>query len=168
MVIGLEVYTGLQPMILAAQVEKLAKDIRSFREPLHRSVKDVLAPSIRKNFDVGGRPTWIPLADSTIRKKGHDRPLIQSGTLRRVASQLNIWTITSDTAQLKGLPNSVGYGYVHQYGAEQYGESKGKSFVRVIPARPFLMMQDEDQVKIAQIFDEWMEERVAHYWSKRR
>lgn len=111
--------------ISARKLEQLGIDIRSFREPLKKSVKEVMVPSIRKNFDSGGRPPWEMLAESTVltkRIKGFSAgPLIRTGMLRKVATQINIWTITEETAMVKALPASTPYGYIHQAGASKSG-----------------------------------------------
>ena len=35
--------------------------------------------SVQQNFAVGGRPIWTPNARRTVRRKGHNRPLIGTG-----------------------------------------------------------------------------------------
>src|SRR6185503_20125327 len=70
--------------LLARRVDKLGADIRSFRVPLKMAIQQVVIPSIRKNFDQGGRPTWEPLSEHTIRnRKGGTQPLVRTGLLRR-------------------------------------------------------------------------------------
>lgn len=103
--------------ILARKVDKLGLDIRSFKEPLKRAVKQVMIPSIRTNFAVGGRPGWEPLAESTIlRRKGSSKPLVRSGKLSKTMQQLNIWDIDKEKAIILDLPGSIWYGKVHQAG----------------------------------------------------
>jgi len=108
--------------ITAARIDKLGMDIRSFREPLTRSVKRVMGPSFRKNFDAGGRPdSWEPLSDATLevrQRLGRNGSgiLVLTGALRRVMGQLNIWRITRTSALILDLPQSVWYGAIHQAG----------------------------------------------------
>lgn len=107
--------------IAAARIDKLGLDIRSFREPLKRAVKDVMIPSIRKNFDDGGRPSWTPLSDATLKLRqsrniSGSNPLVATGALRAGATQQNIWTITPVSAIVNDLPEKVWYGKVHQGG----------------------------------------------------
>jgi phage gpG-like protein len=166
--------------ILARKVDKLGMDIRSFREPLTRSVREVMVPSIRMNFDVGGRPAWEPLHEFTVKKKkGNAAPLIRTGALRRVASQINIWTISSESAMITDLPQSVWYGKVHQAGHgatgmvtkrifnpmtkrytefEEEGTEAGSG---AIPARPFVVLQEQDVIAIERVFADWLGERIA-------
>lgn len=159
--------------ILARKVEKFGLDIRSFREPLRRAVQRVIIPSIRTNFDSGGRPAWPELAAGTIsQKNGNSSPLIRTGALRRTMGYLNIWNIDSEKAMITDLPQSVWYGKVHQAG---HG-GVTTTFVRNvssgamtaitegaeggIPARPFVMVQPEDIDNIERVFDEWLAEKM--------
>lgn len=139
--------------ILEQDMKGIGYDIRSFREPFKRVIQQVMAPSIDKNFEVGGRPPWPPLTEETIAiKEGDDRPLIRSGTLRRTAQQLNVWTITPDEAHVSGLPDQAWYGIVHQFGSE------------FIPARPFMMMQDPEDLDMAEeVFVKWFQERTGEH-----
>lgn len=115
--------------IAATRINKLGMDIRSFREPLTRAIKQVMMPSIRTNFDVSGRPAWEPLSEATwdMRAKmgytGGDI-LLLTGNLRQVSSQFNIWTITTTSATIRDLPQKIWYGKVHQAGYE--GQSMKK------------------------------------------
>jgi phage gpG-like protein len=167
--------------ISARKLDKLGLDIRSFREPLRRSVKEVMIPSIRMNFDSGGRPPWEGLAGKTIyRKGGSTKILVTTGALQRVATQLNIWTIDSEKALISNLPQSVWYGKVHQagYGGgtqqkkvriknvatgqwDEFTESGAESGTGAIPARPFIVMQNEDIMAIERVFSDWLGEKIA-------
>lgn len=145
--------------ITAARVDKLGADIRSFREPLKRSIQQVVAPSIRENFDVGGRPAWEGLSDYAIarheKEGGTGEPLVKKGTLRKKAGQLNIWTITKETATIQKFP--LWYGYLHQAGYDSLLAAK-------IPQRRFIMLQPEDIPEIDRVFEEWLDERIsAHF-----
>lgn len=136
-----------------ANFKALGLDIRSFREPLKRSIQQVVAPSIQENFDVGGRPQWEPLADKTLEDKARlgypPDTLVRTGKLRRVAGQLNAWTLTSDDATMTQL-SGVDYGEFHQDGT------------RFMPAREFAIIQDpEDVDAIHRVFEEWLVERFV-------
>lgn len=173
--------------IVAKDINRLGIDIRSFREPLTRCVKLVMIPSIRKNFTESGRPPWEPLAENTIRhRKGSAWPILQvTGKLRKRATQLNIWDIGMTTATIRRLPNDAFYGVFHQAGAggassnsiiPQTTAPRNKGVVSAadmlaeinenggdgwkLPARPFIMYQDSDIVKMQAIFLDWMEERA--------
>jgi phage gpG-like protein len=128
--------------LVAKDIDKLGLSIQSFKEPLTRSVKQVIIPSIRKNFDVGGRPPWEKLAEYTIEVRGSSIPiLVRTGKLRRGASQFNIWTINQQSATIKKLPDAVWYGAIHQAGAggfSSYVESAKKTLGRGAKTRDIL------------------------------
>jgi phage gpG-like protein len=182
-------------LITTKRIDKLGMDIRSFREPLKRAIQQVIAPSILKNFDSGGRPAWEPLSQGTldIRKNlglsGSSSPLMRTGLLRRTMGQFNIWTVGLNTAMIRDLPSKIWYGNIHQGGADKgsmasrikkTGSAKKalesimddqvhamrtgttiKSSFGGIPARPFVMLQDEDIDGIDKVFLDWFEERIA-------
>lgn len=164
--------------LAAKRIDKLGLDIRSFRVPLTTAIKEVIAPSIRHNFEVGGRPTWVPLASGTIYNRAHKGygptpVLMRSRSLYRVAGQMNIWDVTRDSAVVRDLPQRVWYGKVQQEG---HGEITHKAMRNVttgrmidvtdigtgaIPSRPFLVIQPEDEPKIHRVFDEWLKMRAT-------
>jgi phage gpG-like protein len=173
----------------AAQFDALDVDIRSFREPLKRSIQGVIAPSIGKNFIAGGRPTsWTPLSDMTIPVKANanpkfpvEDPLLRSGLLMKTMQQLNIWTISSTEAAIQSLPEKIWYGNVHQSGTNMQGTAAQASggtaegFMSMmdavlaggsgergmnIPARPFAMIQTSDLDAIQDVWEIWLNERI--------
>lgn len=187
--------------ILARDIDKLGIDIRSFKEPLMRAIKQVMIPSFRQNFDQEGRPSWESMSEATemIREReGNSGPLLnRTGRLKRVAQQQNIWDVTRESATIRDLPQRVWYGKVHQEGkggmgsrikremsaAQRRGEriSPGEAAKRAtasldrdllsgktggggatvnIPARPFILFQEEDMDGVFDIFQEWLDERL--------
>lgn len=143
--------------LVAKDVERLGVDIRSFKEPLTRAVKRVMIPSIRKNFDVGGRPPWEPLAEATIKLRGYSAwpILVRSGKLRKGATQLNIWDIGLTSATVRKLPDNIWYGAVHQAGTGSFGpymEAAKKQLgrgatTRDITKRAFALMEQKRGAK---------------------
>lgn len=118
----LEITFDPSPFIIAAAFEKFGMDIRSFRVPLERSVRQVLAPSLRQNFEEGGRPPWIPLSDITIQekaRKGAKEPskiLVRSGKLAKKAGQINLWKINGPAGEASISPDTMAdvfYGVYH-------------------------------------------------------
>ena len=148
-------FMGLDEAKSAAR--SLGVDLRSMREPLKRAVKDVMLPSFHQNFDSEGRPSWTPAA----RSYGHSL-LHDSGRLENGATVLGNWDFDRERAQLNpaSLVSRVGVKIIHQTGFSR----KTRKGVHTIPARPFIMMQAEDEEKIEQIFDDWLNERVARRW----
>lgn len=166
--------------ISAKKLQKFGLDIRSFHEPLKRAVQQVVIPSIRTNFDEGGRPPWEQLSEDTIRQKGTAGSiLVRTGALRRTMGYFNIWTVNRQMAYLADLPANVWYGKVHQAGAtftprqesshvaalSYRGTSVGGGGAAggggVIPARPFVMLQPGDFEAIERVFYEWLGERMV-------
>jgi phage gpG-like protein len=139
--------------ISARRLDRLGLDIRSMREPLKRSIQQVLAPSFKKNFEVGGRPVpWEPLADFTVEQRGNADPvLVRSGLLKRTIQQLNIWHIDMHKAALLDLPPKIWYGKLQQAGRDDQN----------LPPRPFVVMQDDDYDGIERVFAVWLAERIA-------
>ncbi len=148
------------PVIMAAGFDTLGVNVKSFKEPLTRAVRDVMRSSLQTNFDVGGRPEpWQPLADATIKRKGHDEILVDTGALRRTAGTISMWTIDREKAVIDALPQRVWYGAVHQVGTGS-GDIFSDEFTAGIPARPWAVIQDEDAVEIEDIFLNWIDERI--------
>lgn len=137
-------------MILADDLDAFAQyGIRSFREPLTKSVRTVIIPSIRTNFVSEGRPAWRPLAPATVLDRGASGPILdRSGRLKKVATQFNIWSYTRDSATITGLDSRVKYAAYHQSGT------------RKMPQRAFVVFQDEDEVAIERIFYEFVDRRM--------
>ena len=177
-----------QAQILAHDIDKLAVDIRSMRVPLRRSVEQVMIPSIRTNFDVGGRPRWQPLAQGTIDNRGSSEPiLIRTGRLKRTATQKNMWyyywsssanSVTAAEFDERQLSKRVPYGIFHQYGAFSHNDPLSKRIKKSnpdallgeetanwrLPARMFVTMRPEDQVQVHSIFYQWLVERTDYHY----
>lgn len=115
-------------------------------DSLNEEIGQILVSSAQKNFDAegrygelidevwqGGASTWKPLSDSRLKqreRKGHTGKKLQdTGGLKLAMS----YEITSS-----GIEIGNGKDYAEYL---QYGTSK-------MPARPFIMIQDEDIVEI--------------------
>lgn len=113
-----------------------------------------MAPSIERNFEAGGRPReWKPLDPETIRQRveqgyGTGPILVRTGRLKRSASAIRRWNVSRGVAETTEFPPSVFYAPFHQFGT------------RYMPARPFMMIQEEDAEEIEEIFFEWMSEQI--------
>jgi phage gpG-like protein len=103
--------------IVARDMDRLALAIEDLKVPLARSIMQVVIPSIRTNFAVGGRPTWEPLADYTIEVRGSAEPvLFRSGRLRDAATSWQIWDVGKTSATIREFPPGAWYGVLHQAG----------------------------------------------------
>lgn len=144
--------------VLATDFIALGLDVRSFREPLNRVVREVAIPSIRTNFEVGGRPQWQELEQSTEETRAYQgfatSILWRTGTLVNAATQISDWTITSEEAFISNLPERAWYGELHDQG------------IGGMPERQFFMFQQEDLDAADTIFETWLMERLtAHGWT---
>lgn len=79
-------------------------------ESLTKAIKKVIIPQFENTFAVGGIPHWRPLAESTIRKKGHDTILVDSDQLRQGATSIDTWQISGGIATMF---DPVEYGHWH-------------------------------------------------------
>lgn len=138
--------------LLVGQLDTFGMSFRSYREPLKRAVQQVMAPSFKKNFDLGGRPPWQELKDETITQRNYlgatGGTLVKTGLLRKVAQQLNLWKIGTDEAMIQQMPRAQ-YGAVHQEGSER------------VPQREWAVVQPEDMDQIEEIFVAWVAERLV-------
>jgi phage virion morphogenesis protein len=116
---------------------RIKVDARRLRRALREAGRDMgdawaeigqlILTSVIRNFDAGGRPQrWAPL------KHRSGKPLIDTGRLR------NSITARSDSDSAEVGTNVI-YAATHQFG-------RG-----AIPARPFLVLQDEDEDEIGRI-----------------
>ena len=142
-----------EPSLLkvTAGLNDFAFQLKSFKEPLKRSIQQVLAPAIKANFDDG---EFEPLADTTVYWKDlHGAsdpaaPLIFTGKLRRIASQLNAWVIDGPGGEAR-LANVPGYG---RYSADGTVNE---------PQRDWLQFDSRHVDACAEVFATWMMERMA-------
>lgn len=103
--------------LVAKDVDRLGLEIANMREPITRSIVQVMIPSIKKNFDVEGRPPWEGLADYTKQVRGNAGPVLtRTGKLKRGVTKLHIWKIKDDSATIIELPPEIWYGAIHQSG----------------------------------------------------
>jgi len=127
-----------------ARVFDAAASIQDFRPALEEIAEEVIAPSVKENFDSGGRPDWAPLAESTVARKsraGYSSPsaiLIATGAMRAAASDPNQYRVTKD--ELRAAPWSIPYWVYHQSGTPN------------MPQRVIMMLQVADRTKVFRIF----------------
>ena len=146
--------------IFVTKIAAFQHSIRSFHEPMDRSVREVLIPGIQEAFDQEG-PGWAPLADSTVRIKkqlGLDRGILKrTGKLESAATALARWKFTTDSALFDNFPSKVSYGYPLNDGfinAQTYTS---------VPAREFIKFDSDQRAEVADIFDNWLDERRARH-----
>lgn len=138
------------PKLAAAKLDALSISIRAdgFRNPLDRSVREVLIPEIKHQFEVGGDPRWRPLSSETLRQKRNSRILRESDNLYKAATAYARWKIRDDEATFTGLPGHAYYGMYHLSGT------------RNMPQRDWARWSNGSVIKIANIFDNWLDSKI--------
>jgi phage virion morphogenesis protein len=109
--------------------------------PFTKNVGEMALTSIRKNFEVGGRPSkWPGLKLSTIKQRktqGHwpGKLLIRHGVSGGLLGSIS-YRASSDRVVLSA--NEV-YAAIHHFGGQA-----GRGHKVTIPARPYMLLQPED------------------------
>ncbi len=172
-------------LMIDNELSEVSDQIKSFKVPLERSVREVMRYSLQENFHAEGRPdAWAPLSEVTIALKGFTNILLNTGKLYRAAGQLNIWNIDEESASIGGgtaagsTQDVLTYGAYHQSGWTYQGwGSSGKKGPRggdlktfgpkSVPERPWAVIQDpEDYDAIQEIFLDWIMEKFgANRWN---
>lgn len=141
----MESIQGLDRLI--RRIGRLATDVRQVERPLRASGAVILA-SVEKNFKAQGRPNrWQSLSAGTLKRrrkgrgKGKGQILIDTARLKNSHSM----RLTTEGVE---VGTNVVYARRHHFG---YAGGSGRGRSRT-PARPFLMIQDEDIVSISEIF----------------
>ena len=157
---------------LQKTLRDLSKKAADIRTPLKRSGVHMMS-SFDKNFKQEGRPQkWKPLQPNTVaaRRKQSSKILQDKGLLRMSvlskSGKGNIYRLTKDSL---AMGSSLKIAPYHQRGTKPYvirpkrkpllrfKTTKGWVFARIVhhpglPARPFVLIQDEDEKAIVDIF----------------
>jgi phage gpG-like protein len=146
-------------LLLDKDLQDLSADLAGanrMRQPLLDSAKEVLGPSINKNFQVGGRPKrWAfvsPVSQYRSSRGMEDSPpLWVTGKMKRAASAMARFKVRNNRMTYGYFPATLWFAGVHDAGAGN------------IPQRPFALIQANDIDDITRIFMKWYEDRVnAH------
>jgi phage virion morphogenesis protein len=121
-------------------------------KPAMKSIGQLVRTSVIKNFETGGRPAWKPLSEATIFGSFKGQMVTKRGKLRKpVERKLGFRKILIDTGRLMKSLNSKAYPDRAEVGTNvvyaaihQFGGPAGRGRKVNVPARPFLMVQDED------------------------
>lgn len=123
--------------------------------PFFEEVGEIIRTSVVKNFEEGGRyrspgdwrggsRKWRPLSVVTLARKRGKKILIDSGAL------LNSINWQADRQGVVIGPNRV-YAAIHQFGGKA-----GRGHKVTIPARPYLVVQDEDLEQINDVLEDYL------------
>ena len=145
-----------------ADIDKRAHNLT----PAWQQVGALMLRSVQKNFAAQGRPTrWLPLSLSTLGILARKVKRGGKGQTRAHArhSRLTNKQILIDTVHLKNsinyqaIANGVEVGTNTVYGLiHQMGGMAGRGRKVRIPARPYLVVQDEDVPRVEQILGDYV------------
>lgn len=122
------------------KVEKALLEIAqktSNLRPLMKNIAGIMADSTEENFKVEGRPKWKDLSEKTktTRKKTGHYP----GRILQVSGQLAMSIATQYDNESAIIGSNKVYAAIHQLGG-----LAGKNKSVTIPARPYLVVTDDD------------------------
>ena len=113
----------------------------------------IVIESVQTNFDQGGRPGWVELAEETIRKRGPGETLRDTGIL--MASVTAPQTHEDGVFEIDKFSIEVGTTR-KQAGPQHHGTRDGH-----IPPRPFMFMQELDQSRITTLLVEFLDDSLG-------
>lgn len=151
-----------------ALMQRIAKRACTL-DPAWRIIGEIGVLSVRENFMAGGRPnSWQPLSPATLfgvvrgRKGYTKRGDLRKPARRRLASK----RILVGRGMRGGLMGTIHYsllspgvaiGTNKEYAAiHHFGGQAGRGLQVTIPARPYLMLQDSDAARIADVMSDWL------------
>lgn len=133
------------------KLQQIAQASANLR-PVMGAVAEVMYAAVDENFARGGRPRWLGLAASTLRRNPDRRGgqvLVSNGTLYSSISQYS-----DDSTAVVG-PKSK-YAAIHQFGG-----MAGRGRKTSIPARPYLALQQEDLDEIEATVSDYLAQVVG-------
>ena len=140
---------------LLRRVGEMATDTRRVERPL-KSAGAYMLGSIERNFRAQGRPAkWKGLAPATLRRRrrgrGRGGPQILIDTAR-LKNSMSFRLVTTPGVE---IGTNVRYARRQHFGYPG-GQGRGRSQT---PARPFMLVQDEDVREIGEIFQRHIRKR---------
>ncbi len=113
--------------------------------PVMKTVGQVIRASIQRNFEHGGRPEgWIRLSPATLKKRRGNKILVDTARLKN-----SIKIQASSDKVIVGT--NVIYAAIHHFGGQA-----GRGRKVTIPARPFMLVQDEDWKEINEVSADYL------------
>ena len=120
---------------------KLMKSRLGSLQPANEIIGEIVHSSILRNFEEGGRPEgWPDLADSTKKQREKEGSWPGQILVRNGARNGLMGAVSYDA-----LPDAVVFIGNKEYSAIQhFGGKAGRGRKTTIPARKYMMVQDED------------------------
>ena len=135
---------------------QLKKKVTNLR-PFMKEVRDIMQGSVMDNFAAQGRPAWRPLSAATIKERTRLGKW-PGKILQRESGQAGLLGSIHGTYSAKEalVGTNSAYARIHQFG----GEAGRKNHRVHIPARPFLMLTEEDKQEIANAAKTYLKEKA--------
>lgn len=109
--------------------------------PLMGTIAQDILKSVHRNFNEGGRPKeWKELSPNTEKKR---RNLVRKATLYQSGNLFHSIAEEHTPNMARVFTRGVPYAGIHQYGG-----ITGRGHSSVIPARPYMLFQEEDIINI--------------------
>lgn len=134
--------------------------------PAMKTIGEIVLRSVKENFRQGGRPEkWKPLSQRTLHsvaggKKGYKKSGgLRAGSIRRLKDRkiLIASKRLMDSISYKEEKDKVTIGTDVVYAAlHQFGGKAGRGKKINVPARPFLMVQEEDWPAIKEALEDYL------------
>lgn len=112
--------------------------------PFWDAVEMHMIDSLTQNFESEGRPKkWEPLAEWTIKAKGSDRILQDTGALKASINAQNTARTSNSLEIWAGEAHGLFHQYVDKDPMSQFG-IMNRNRKHPMPMRPFMLFQDQD------------------------
>ncbi len=141
-----------EPLLLLADLEGKLENTK----PLMGNIAGAMLNAVEKNFAAEGRPDWVDLTDNTKDKRKN-----WPGKILQDSGQLAASVTPRHDADEAAVSTNDIKAATHQFGAKEgeYGTTKTGLPIPFgdIPARPFLVLGDDDIEEIDFIIDDYLD-----------
>ncbi len=121
--------------------------------PVMKIIGEIVRKSVWENFRQGGRPDeWAPNSPATLKRKKGNSPLIGKGMSGGMMGSIT-YRAGKDRVE---IGTNKKYAATHQFGRGRISSIKTRRELPAIPARPFLMVQDEDWPTIKEAINSYL------------
>ena len=166
-------YDDKEVQAMFARIQRHLGDLT----PAMKVIGQIVRTSVVRNFEVGGRPKWKPLSPVTLALRRGTKVLYRQGMAGGLMGSIHAKHYKNRAV----IGTNKIYAAVHQFGAKKgsFGQftanikahmrKMGSKQVQVrahtrsvklpwgdIPARPYLMVQDEDWVEIREALGDYI------------
>lgn len=129
--------------VVQNQIERLGRGLDDNRFLLMKKLAGTMHHAVRQNFRQGGRPKWLGL------QYRNGKPLVDTGALRDSVNQ----NYDNDTAI---VGTNMVYAAIHHFGG-----MAGRNRKVRIPARPFLVLTNEDKQDLMDDVQDYFRNLIA-------